>query len=277
MNALNKFNTAKQLYREKSLQLEDWVKEVGWDSKTNAERGSKLRNQRNHKQSMIRKQREQLVATLQELVNSSSLDDGVKQIVNNAAHHVALFETYQNDAPKAFKHITGPRKGFEDPTTFTCRQTYQALKDTSDPNGRLQYANYRLGVLRLAHSLCAGLEPTDTQNQAILDYFSAKFEAANKLAKEIEVMKEKKYKACNDNTKKKKVAESMEDEDVVEDTRRLLNWLVLKEYDGKGNKKFVQCNVTGDQLTLTDIKMRKKGKKSKKRKRGRGLSLVGRV
>ena len=268
MGALNQYNTDKQRYDESLRRLEEWKKEVDFDSKTTKvkkEEGLANTFKREH-HNVIMQNRNQLVASLQKLVNSSSLDDSNKQIVNDAVHHLSLFES--SPTTTTFRKITGPMKPFEDSNSYAARQKYQALKSKNDTHARVYAANYRSGLLSFAHALCAVLEPTP-RNKAIIDYFCTKSEAAaNKV--EVQVARKKEKDMADYDKKKEKIGKV--DEDVEESTRRLLNWLVLKEYDGKGNQKFVQCKVTGDQLTLTDIKMRKK---SKKRKRGRSSSLVG--
>ena len=265
-NLLNNYNNTKQLLDEQERKFNRWKKENGWDTKTYKQRReAKLidgKQGRDRKVKEIKNTRAALLGCMQGLIKSSKFDDDTKEAVDQAAQTLTSFEN--NNPKKALKQLIGPRKLFEDKPTYQKRKDYEALTDGSknSNHGKRYAAEYMQGVASNALKLVTDkLKPTN-RNKAILEFFQKRLEDTATEAKE------RKDKVDENNTAQNlKTSLEKRDLDDEEEAREYLKWMVLIEHEGEGDRKLVRCNVTGDQLTLTNIDLGSDGDVCKKRKR----------
>ena len=274
MNALvQKFNNDKQNLRDEINSNKNWRKEIKWDSIKIKDKPKDVINKEKKYTRDINKLRNKVVSSSRELLNASNLDVDKKESTIEIIETIHTIDNHYLSPGSGFKKLAlgAEQTTFEDKKSHDVRKKYEAL--TSKSKGNLWYYvyDYIAKLSKHAISLCAGLSST-LVHQTILNElveFKQKYEEAHSAAYT-------KYRTANSassskiKTKKRAAKKAELFGDAEEQARMLLNWMVLEEYDRKGNKKFVKCNVTGDQLTLTDVHL-----KPGKRKRTSGGSYSG--
>lgn len=258
---LNKYNDDIQTLADNIQQLETWKCEKRFDTLTRQEK-NRVEYKKPHSdlQKVIKASRFTCIESIQALINSSNLDDETKKSLCQSANYMTMFE--YEPTTVTFRAIgEGAMKLFEDPSTYDSRKSYQNQKDKQGRNAKRHVANYRSGVANIALSLCVenlNNNPSD-RSRAIIDFFQTKSKDGAAEAK----VRADKCDECNQQHQKQRKKKKAEQQLNNEKGMRLLNLMVLIEHDGNGNRKLVDCNVTGDQLELTEINLGSKKRKMK--------------
>lgn len=256
---INNYHASKQTLTDDIQQLKNWKSKTSYDTLTRKQKNGKIATKHCELQKVITASRFRIVDNMKKLINSSNLDDETKVSLCLSATYLSMFEYGPTTVP--FRKIgEGAMKVFEDPATYESRRSYQKLKDKTTQAAYKHAGTYRSGIADIALSLCVENLNQSDRSSTIIDYFQTKSEDGAAEAKKRTDTYVGSYKDTNKQVAEKKKAQKLKH---GEKGRRLLNLMVLIEHDGKGNRKLVDCNVTGDQLTLAEINLGSKKRKMK--------------